>query len=260
MFGLEYSWIYPLVTAAAAVVSGMVFLYAADAARLPTWRALLFFAGLAVSVHLGGRLYALIEVYGVSGWRWGDLLLSGYRQPGALGAGLLALPLFWRLLLPQASLGLLGDCLTPGTAFAAGLMRLACFSVGCCFGKVSSLPWAVRFPAGSPAASLHVQMGWLPPSATQSLPVHPLQLYFMLLSLSVGVFVLWFARRKAYDGQVLLVGLVFHQFGKFLLEFLRAPRAIGPTTHLSAVSLTLALLGLAALVGVAVWPRLRGQG
>jgi len=42
------------------------------------------------------------------------------------------------------------DLLTPGMLLGLALGRLGCFLNGCCFGGVCDLPWAVRFPAGSP--------------------------------------------------------------------------------------------------------------
>jgi phosphatidylglycerol:prolipoprotein diacylglycerol transferase len=42
------------------------------------------------------------------------------------------------------------DILTPGMLLGLALGRLGCFLNGCCFGGVCDLPWAVRFPAGSP--------------------------------------------------------------------------------------------------------------
>ncbi|MEO0107828.1 MAG: prolipoprotein diacylglyceryl transferase family protein, partial [candidate division WOR-3 bacterium] len=51
--------------------------------------------------------------------------------------------------------------------------RIGCFLNGCCFGKACSLPWAVRFPSGSPVAM--TDFGHL--------PIHPTQLYSSLAGL-----------------------------------------------------------------------------
>jgi phosphatidylglycerol:prolipoprotein diacylglycerol transferase len=42
------------------------------------------------------------------------------------------------------------DILTPGMLLGLALGRVGCFLNGCCYGGVCDLPWAVRFPVGSP--------------------------------------------------------------------------------------------------------------
>ncbi len=51
------------------------------------------------------------------------------------------------------------DILAPSAALGMGLGRLGCFLNGCCWGSVCDLPWAVRFPFGSPAAAQHWHAG-----------------------------------------------------------------------------------------------------
>ena len=43
------------------------------------------------------------------------------------------------------------DILAPSLALGMGLGRIGCFLNGCCWGTVSDVPWAVRFPFGSNA-------------------------------------------------------------------------------------------------------------
>jgi phosphatidylglycerol:prolipoprotein diacylglycerol transferase len=43
------------------------------------------------------------------------------------------------------------DILAIGLMLALALGRIGCFARGCCFGKPTTLPWAVRFPYGSDA-------------------------------------------------------------------------------------------------------------
>lgn len=43
------------------------------------------------------------------------------------------------------------DILAIGLMFALACGRIGCFFSGCCFGKPSDLPWAIRFPYGSDA-------------------------------------------------------------------------------------------------------------
>ncbi len=48
------------------------------------------------------------------------------------------------------------DIAAPSAALGMAIGRLGCFLNGCCFGGVCDLPWAVKFPYGSPAS----QMQW----------------------------------------------------------------------------------------------------
>jgi len=43
------------------------------------------------------------------------------------------------------------DILAIGLLLALAFGRIGCFLRGCCFGKPTNLPWAIRFPYGSPA-------------------------------------------------------------------------------------------------------------
>jgi phosphatidylglycerol:prolipoprotein diacylglycerol transferase len=45
------------------------------------------------------------------------------------------------------------DIIAPSAALGMAIGRIGCFLNGCCHGGVCDLPWAVRFPFGSPAAA-----------------------------------------------------------------------------------------------------------
>ncbi len=51
------------------------------------------------------------------------------------------------------------DLLTPSLVLGLAIGRIGCFLNGCCFGGPCDLPWAVTFPAGSPAHVQQVQRG-----------------------------------------------------------------------------------------------------
>lgn len=73
----------------------------------------------------------------------GGLVVYGALIGGLLGFGVFLLK---NRLAPLAML----DILTPGMLLGLALGRMGCFLNGCCFGGVCDLPWAVRFPVGSP--------------------------------------------------------------------------------------------------------------
>jgi phosphatidylglycerol:prolipoprotein diacylglycerol transferase len=96
----------------------------------------------------------------------------------------------------------MADLAAPWIAFGLALTRIGCFLNGCCFGKVSSVPWAVRFPRGSAVAEAQVKAGLIPPDGLP-LPVHPTQLYLAALNL-LTFFLLYyvFRGRKRFHGEL----------------------------------------------------------
>jgi phosphatidylglycerol:prolipoprotein diacylglycerol transferase len=66
------------------------------------------------------------------------------------GAVLLAVPvIFFYLLYHKLPARYYLDILAIGLMLALALGRIGCFMRSCCFGKPTTLPWAVRFPYGS---------------------------------------------------------------------------------------------------------------
>jgi prolipoprotein diacylglyceryltransferase len=112
--------------------------------------------------------------------------------------------------------------------------RLGCFMAGCDFGKVSSLPWAVRFPAGSPAWRDHLHAGLIPAGRAASLAVHPTQLYEAFLGLVI-VAVAWVvSRRTRTEGRMFLAAAATYAIGRLLIETLRGDAGRGIYAGLSS--------------------------
>ncbi|MFV2067121.1 MAG: prolipoprotein diacylglyceryl transferase [Pirellulales bacterium] len=53
----------------------------------------------------------------------------------------------------------MADLIAPSLAIGLALGRIGCFLNGCCYGGPTDLPWAVRFPAGSPPYESQLQRG-----------------------------------------------------------------------------------------------------
>lgn len=69
----------------------------------------------------------------------------------------------------------LSDDMVPYITFGLVAARIGCFLNGCSFGKVTNLPWAVRFPLFSDAHMYQISQGET--NLLVSLPVHPTQAY-----------------------------------------------------------------------------------
>jgi phosphatidylglycerol:prolipoprotein diacylglycerol transferase len=78
-----------------------------------------------------------------------NLTQGGLVVYGSLLAGGVALMIFvYKHRLPGLALA---DLIAPGVVLGVGLGRLGCFMNGCCYGGLSDVPWAVQFPAETPA-------------------------------------------------------------------------------------------------------------
>jgi phosphatidylglycerol---prolipoprotein diacylglyceryl transferase len=211
-------------------------------------------AVLGVTMLVGAKAYYLVERL-AGGWPAVATWRGGYRQPGAL-LGVLALPLVVRFVVPAPGLGRVADTLVMPAAVGLAVFRLGCLFRGCCYGVVSNLPWAVRFPPDTPAwyyqETSRIIMGY----EASTLPVHPLQTYFAVWALLSGTVALGFARfRWAVRGQAFLLFVALHEAGKFALECLRPPPLIG----LDSVRWGHGVIFLGATAGF-LWVANRSQG
>jgi phosphatidylglycerol:prolipoprotein diacylglycerol transferase len=137
--------------------------------------------------------------------------------------------------------------------FALVFARLGCFMAGCDYGKVTNLPWAVRFPSGSPAWHDQVHAGLIPADRIDSLPVHPTQLYEAALGLVIVAVALLAARRWRKEGNVFLIGAATYAVGRFAIETLRGDAGRGIYAGLSSGQIfSLLVLGAIALRFVAI--------
>lgn len=148
----------------------------------------------------------------------------------------------------EVPLARMGDLAAMPIGVALVFARLGCFMAGCDYGKVSSLPWAVRFPAGSPAWRDHLHAGLIPAGRTASLAVHPTQLYEALLGLVI-VAVAWFVgRRSRTEGRMFLAAAATYAIGRLLIETLRGDAGRGIYAGLSSGQIfsLLVLIAIAA--------------
>ncbi|HUH02121.1 MAG TPA: prolipoprotein diacylglyceryl transferase family protein [Kofleriaceae bacterium] len=158
------------------------------------------------------------------------------------------------------SLARFGDLAAMPLAGALVVARFGCVVAGCDYGKVTALPWAMRFPGGSPAWRDHVHSGLVPASRDASLPVHPTQLYESLLGVLLVVLAVLLARTawaRARDGRLFGVVALAYVIGRWPIENLRGDAGRGFFAALS----TGQLIGAAVAIACAamLW-RMRDAG
>jgi phosphatidylglycerol:prolipoprotein diacylglycerol transferase len=224
-----------------------------------TRRALLL---LGLAALAGGRMHFLLNHAALFADRPLDALrlwTGGYHIGGGLVALALAMP--WVTRRQGLPLGRFADAIVPGIGVALVMARTGCLLHGCCFGRTTSLPWALVFPIDSTVHRFHLETARVGAEATGSLPVHPLQLYFAAVGLLLIVGALWLRPRRAYPGQVALLALVVFSASTVVLERFREAYGASPRwgawTQLEWTALVLTAVSVVGL-GVAEVRHRRG--
>jgi phosphatidylglycerol:prolipoprotein diacylglycerol transferase len=114
------------------------------------------------------------------------------------------------------------DCVAPSLCVGLALTRVGCFLGGCDFGREWYGPWAVRFPAGSPASVEQVRLGLLPSVSLESLPVHPTQVYESIAGVLLLILVIAVRRRQRVAGHALAAFAVGYGLVRYAIEIVRA--------------------------------------
>lgn len=211
-------------------------------------RALICLLLMAMSAPVGGRLFYAVthrELFiQEPGLLW-PLDLEHLTMFGALVLAMVTGLLAARWL--ALDVVRLADALSPGLGLGIGIARVGCFLAGCCFGRITSVPWAVTFPRGSDAHAYQIATN-LNVLFTGPQPVHPTQLYEGVAALFGAALAVWLLRSKATPGSAFLALLAWYAAFRTANEFMRAPSLGSSVPHWFFP----ALYGFVALVAVAL--------
>lgn len=97
-----------------------------------------------------------------------------------------------------------GDILAPFLMAGYGLVRIGCFLNGCCYGRVSHVPWAMVVP-----------------TLGDNLPRHPAQLYAAGMGLLLGWLLYRFYWKRPFSGAVFLATMAAGAAERFVEDFFR---------------------------------------
>jgi phosphatidylglycerol:prolipoprotein diacylglycerol transferase len=148
------------------------------------------------------------------------------------------------------------DCAVPSLCTGLMITRIGCLLYGCDFGKPWNGPWAIHFPPGSLAFNQQRMEGLLGPEATQSLAVHPTQIYESLIGLLLFVLVMGVRRYRRFSGQTFVAFTLGYAVLRYFVETLRADEQRGNVGPLS----TSQFIGVCTfLAGAALWAWLRAR-
>ncbi len=190
---------------------------------------------------LGTKVHAWIaSPFPIAHEGWWRALQVGFHFPGGLIAIALVSPLIFRW---SSFSGLrFMDAIVPAIGFAIAIARIGCFLNGCCYGVACDLPWGVEFPRGSRAFASLFGSEWVVTHLHQTVPLHPLQLYFAIGGLLIGLALLWFRKRRRFQGQSVLLFVVLWAWLKVAVESLRDPSFMPVTPHLLEFGLGIAVI------------------
>jgi phosphatidylglycerol:prolipoprotein diacylglycerol transferase len=110
------------------------------------------------------------------------------------------------------------------------MFRLGCFLNGDDYGQPTSLPWGMSFPGGAPPTHE---------------PVHPVQLYEIVLMVPIWLAMRWRRRLDLPDGVLTFELCVLMGAERFLVDFLRTsnPTHLAPSQWLALALCVVGVVG-----------------
>lgn len=186
---------------------------------------------LVAGIILGARIF---EVFAYE-WNYyaanpGEIIAiwhGGLSFHGGLIGGIIAA--YWFSRRRKISFLKLADiCIVP-IALGQAFGRIGNFINGELFGRITDLPWGVKFPGAE---------GYR----------HPSQIYEALYDAVIFIVLFSLRRKKMPDGSILALFLVLYSIFRFITEYFREPTAyIGPLTMGQALNIPM------FIVGVGLW-------
>lgn len=192
-------------------------------------QSLLILLTVSVSVPVGARILHIITnpiIYQQNPAQMWSGQLAGFSLMGGLILAALTgiIVSFWLNFDPWP----LADSIAPGLGAGIVLMRIGCYFNGCCFGKITDLPWAVHFPVGSIPYKYYLshmaEKKTLSPFALiQSPGIHPTQLYELIAALAITIVIVYLIRKKLPSGVPFLTFTLLFAVFRWINSILRVP-------------------------------------
>jgi phosphatidylglycerol:prolipoprotein diacylglycerol transferase len=171
-------------------------------------------------------------------------VLSLVRSGGVFYGGLiLAVAVaFWYMWRHRMPLWQVSDSFAPGIALGHVIGRFGCFFAGCCFGKPTSVPWAVTFHSEYAAQNVGTPI---------NVPLHPTQLYEAGAELLILVLLVATERKgRPFAGRTFWGYMLLYGISRFIVEFYRGDvrGTIGMLSTSQFVSLLIVPISIVMLV------------
>jgi phosphatidylglycerol:prolipoprotein diacylglycerol transferase len=195
-----------------------------------------------VSALVGAKLLLLIiEFDKFTGDPWELLNLA--RSGGVFYGGLIAAVIvaLWYLRRHRMPVWTVTDVFAPGIALGHVIGRLGCLFAGCCFGRPTTVPWAITF---------HNEFAYRNAGTTLGIPLHPTQLYEAGAELLILIFLLVTERKgRPFPGRTFWSYMLLYGISRFIIELYRgdARGMVGDFSTSQFVSLLIVPLSLVML-------------
>jgi len=196
-----------------------------------------------ITAFVGGKIFFYLEdpdIYLEDPSRMFDDIGNGFVFFGSL---LFAVPTtIWFFIKEKWDVWGMLDLLAFTTLIVHAFGRLGCFFAGCCHGIPTEGGWGLTF---TDPASQAEPLG---------IPLHPTQLYSVVMLASIFYFLYRFRAKKKFDGQIFILYVILYSIGRSIIEVFRGDEARGyiidgKLTHSQFISLLLVL----AMIGLYFW-------
>ena len=101
------------------------------------------------------------------------------------------------------------DIFTPALTIAHAFGRIGCLSAGCCYGRPTDVPWAIKLNSD------------LVDETLRGVPLHPTQLYESSALLILFLGLLYIFKHRKFDGQVGLTYFMLYPIIRSVIEIYR---------------------------------------
>jgi phosphatidylglycerol:prolipoprotein diacylglycerol transferase len=245
-FGWFTIYAYGVLLAAAYLLGLQFALMRARARGLDGHRVMDLGIWIIISALVGAKLLLLIVDFHQFTDNPRDLLALA-RSGGVFYGGLIAAVVVALVYLRRHHLPLwtTTDVFAPGIALGHVVGRLGCLMAGCCFGRPTSVPWAVTFHDPAAQANVGTPLG---------VPLHPTQLYEAGAEALILVCLLAFERRgRPFPGRTFWSYMLLYGISRFIIEFYRGDNrglvfgVLSTSQFVSVILVPLAVVMLAVL-------------
>jgi len=247
-FGTITVYTYGVLLAAAYLLGLQFALKRAKSRHLDGTRVMDLGIYIIISALVGAKLLLLVTDFQTFKSNPAELL-NLLREGGVFYGGLIVAVTvaLWYIRRVGLPLWTTCDVFAPGIALGLIIGRFGCFFAGCCFGKPTSVPWAITFTDPFAAANVGTPL---------NVPLHPTQLYEAGANFVILVFLLATERfGRKFAGRTFWLYMLLYAVSRYVIEFYRGDERgnVGPLSTSQFVSVILAPLAVAMLVYLGRW-------
>ena len=242
-FGTLTIYTYGVLLAAAYLLGLQFALVRAKARSLDPARVMDLGIYIIISALVGAKLLLLVTDFQTFRSNPAELL-NLLREGGVFYGGLIVAVSVALVYIRKVGLPLWTTCdvFAPGIALGHVIGRFGCLFAGCCYGKETSVRWAIMFTNKIAEANVGTPL---------NVPLHPTQIYEAGAEFLILIFLLTTEKSgRKFAGRTFWLYMLLYAISRFIIEFYRGdPRGtvLGVSTS-QFISLILAPLAVAMLV------------